>query len=124
MYGCGKDCLILIPFRLPQISCFTLSLKHFSSVSDNCPDVEIGLLPAEGRSSPVNTPVFPPSSFILQSSVWFCIFFSGGQVLCLLSAGVLDALVFEDVFLMHLLRSMNSMFTSSSAILFSPLYYF
>ena len=25
MYGCGKDCLILIPFRLPLISCFTLS---------------------------------------------------------------------------------------------------
>ena len=25
--GCNKDCLILFPFRLPQISCFTLSLK-------------------------------------------------------------------------------------------------
>ena len=24
VYGCSKDCLILIPFRLPQISCFTL----------------------------------------------------------------------------------------------------
>ena len=23
MYGCGKDCLILIPFSPPQISCFT-----------------------------------------------------------------------------------------------------
>ena len=44
MYGCGKDCLILIPFRLPQISCFTLSLKCFSSDSDNCPDVGIGPL--------------------------------------------------------------------------------
>ena len=42
MYGCGKDCLILIPFRLPQISCFTLSLKCFSS--DNCSDVGTGLL--------------------------------------------------------------------------------
>jgi hypothetical protein len=31
MYGCSKDCLILIPFRLPLISCFTLSLKCFSS---------------------------------------------------------------------------------------------
>ena len=30
MYGCGKDCLILIPFRLPQISCCTHSLKCFS----------------------------------------------------------------------------------------------
>ena len=41
MYGCSKDCLILIPFRLPQISCFTLSLKCFSSDSDNCPNVGI-----------------------------------------------------------------------------------
>ena len=44
MYGWGKDCLILIPFRLPQTSCFTLSLKCFSSDSDNCPDVGIGPL--------------------------------------------------------------------------------
>ena len=41
MYGRGKDCLILIPFRLPQISCFTFSLKCFSSNSDNCPYVGI-----------------------------------------------------------------------------------
>ena len=33
MYGCGEDCLILIPFRLPQMSCFTHSLKCFSSDS-------------------------------------------------------------------------------------------
>ena len=32
---------ILIPFRLPQISCFTLRLKRFSSDSDNCPNVGI-----------------------------------------------------------------------------------
>ena len=44
MYGCGKDCLILLPFRLPQISSFALSLKCFSSDSDNCPDVGIGPL--------------------------------------------------------------------------------
>ena len=41
MYGCGKDCPIFIPFRLPQISCFSLSLKCFSSDSDNCPAVGI-----------------------------------------------------------------------------------
>ena len=41
MYGCGKDYLILFPFRLPQISCFTLTLKCFSSDSDNWPNVEI-----------------------------------------------------------------------------------
>ena len=44
LYGCGKDCLILTPFRLPQINCFTLSLKCFFSGSDNCPAVEIGPL--------------------------------------------------------------------------------
>ena len=43
--GCGKDCLILIPFRLPQMSCFPLRLKCFSSDSDNSPDVGMGLLP-------------------------------------------------------------------------------
>jgi len=35
VYDCGKDCLILIPFRLPQINCFTLSLKYFSSDPDS-----------------------------------------------------------------------------------------
>ena len=65
MYGCSKDCLILIPFRLPQISCFTLSLKCFSSDSDNCPAVGLG--PTESRCSPTNAPVFPPSSFVLPS---------------------------------------------------------
>ena len=33
MYGCSKDCLIFIPFKVPQISCFTLSLKCFLSDS-------------------------------------------------------------------------------------------
>ena len=41
MYGCGKDCLILFPFKPPQISSFTLSFKCFSSDSDNCPNVAI-----------------------------------------------------------------------------------
>ena len=40
--GCSRDCLILIPFRLPQISSSILRLKYFSSNSDNCPDVGIG----------------------------------------------------------------------------------
>ena len=56
MYGCGKDCLILISFRPPQISCFTHSLKCFSSDSDNCPDVGIGPLlqfPHLPRAGPV-----------------------------------------------------------------------
>ena len=40
MYGCGRDYVILIPFRLPQISYFTLKVKCFYSDSDNCPDVD------------------------------------------------------------------------------------
>ena len=43
-YGCGKDCLILIPLRLPQISWFPLSPKCFSSDPDNYPYVGIGPL--------------------------------------------------------------------------------
>ena len=38
-------------------------------------------LPAKGRSSPINTPVFPPSSFVLWSFAWCYIFFSTDQVL-------------------------------------------
>ena len=77
MCGCGKDCLILIPFRLPRISCFTLSLKCFSSDSDNCPDVGIGPLlqfPHLLRAGPVllTLPCFPlvPSSHrVLRGSI-------------------------------------------------------
>ena len=64
MYGCSKDCLILSPFRLLEISCFTLSLKCFSSDSNNCPDVGIGSLlqfPHLPRAGPVLlTLLFPP----------------------------------------------------------------
>ena len=77
------DYLILIPFRLPQISCFTLSLRCFSSDSRQLPSCGAWTLasvppPTKGRSNP---PVFPPSSFILPSFAWFYIFFSAGQVL-------------------------------------------
>ena len=51
-----EDCLILIPFMLPQISCFTLSLNYVSSDSDNCLSVEIGpllLFPYPPRAGPV-----------------------------------------------------------------------
>ena len=56
MYGYGKDCLILIPFRLLQISCFTFSPDCFSSDSDNYPNVGIRPLfqfPHPPRASPV-----------------------------------------------------------------------
>ena len=121
MYGCGEDCLVLIPFRLPQISCYPLSLKCFSSDSDNCPDAGIRSLLQfpEGRSSPTNTPVFPPSSFILASFVWVFIFFSAGQVL-LSTLSWCSALtcVSEGVSLMYPWREMYSTSTYSCAILF------
>ena len=82
MHGCDRDCLILIPFRLPQISCFTLSLKCFSSDSENCPDVGIEPLlqfPYPLRADPVllNTPVFPPkflqpTEFCMVLCTLFC----------------------------------------------------
>ena len=126
VYGCHKDCLILILFMLQQIICFTLSLKCFSSDSgffrygDQTPASVP--LPAEGRSSPPKTPVFPPSSFILLSFAWFCIFFSIGQViLSALSWCSACTSVSEDVFLMYLCREVYSTSTYSSVILFSPL---
>ena len=79
--------------------------------------------PAEGRSSPPKTPVFPPSSFLLLSFAWFCMFFSTGRViLSALSWCSACTSVSEDVFLMYLCREVYSMSTYSSAILFSPLW--
>jgi len=77
---------VRIPFRLPQISSLTLSLKCFPSDPDNCPYV--GIRPLLQflhlpRAGPVllTLPLFPPSSFILPSFVWFYRFSSAGQVL-------------------------------------------
>ena len=49
--------------------------------------------PAEGRSSPINNPAFPPSSFILLSFAGFYILFSMVRSSYPLSAGVLHALL-------------------------------
>ena len=76
--------------------------------------------PAEGRSSPTYTPIFPPSSFILPSFAWFYILFSAGQVLLsTLSWCSAYISVYEGVFLMPPWRKMYSTSTYSSAILFS-----
>ena len=56
-------CVILIPFRLSQISCFTLSLKCFFSILNNCPAVGIGPLlqfPYPLGAGPVLTLLFFP----------------------------------------------------------------
>ena len=114
LYGCSKDCLILIPFRLPQISCFTHSLECFSSDSDNCLNVGIGLLlqfPHPPRAGPflLTLLFFPPSSYILPSFVWFYIFFFTGQVLLsTLSWCSACTSVSEGVFLMYPWREMYS----------------
>ena len=93
MYGCSKNCLILIPSRLPQISCFTLSLKCFSSDSDNCPDVGIKLL--------LQFPYLPRAGPVLLIFLFFSLVPSSYQVLCgsvysfpLVSTPVCSQLVF------------------------------
>ena len=123
MYGCGKDCLILIPFRLPQISCFTLSLKCFSSDSDDCPDV--GTAPLLQFQHPLRAglvlatlllfPQVPSSYRVLHGSMYS---FPLVRYSCLLSAGVLHALLWLKIYswCVHG-REMYSMSTSS--ILFS-----
>ena len=155
----------LIPFRLPQIICFTLSVKCFSCDSDSCPDVGIGPLlqfPHPLRAGPILlTLLFPrlvrsqkrlndfTSTFhlhalekematyssvlawripvvgepgeltsmglhrvrhdwsdlaaaaaasVLPSFAWVYMFFSAGQVLLSISAGVLRALLCLKVY--------------------------
>ena len=76
--------------------------------------------PAEGRSSPSNTPVFPlvPSSYRVLHTEF--IFFSAGQVLLsALSWCSACTSVSEGVFLMYPWKEMYSTSTYSSAILFS-----
>mgnify|MGYP006945387334 CR=1 FL=1 len=97
MYGCCKDCLILIPFRLPQIICFTLSLKCFSSDSDNCPDLGIRPLlqfPYPPKGGPVLLtllffPLVPSSYRVLRGYIYSLLLV---RYSCLLSPGVLQAL--------------------------------
>ena len=103
MYGCGKDCLILIPFRLPQISCFTLGLKCFSFDSDNCPDVGVRLLlqfPHPPKVGPVLltllfSPLIPSSYWVLRGLIFS---FPLVRYSYLLSAGVLHALLCVKVY--------------------------
>ena len=103
IYGCGKDCLILIPFRLPQISCFTPGLKYFSSDSDNCSAVGIRPLlqfPNPPRTGPVLltllfSPLVPLSCSVLHGSFYS---FPLVRYSCLLSAGVLHALLCLKVY--------------------------
>ena len=102
-HGGGKDCLILIPFSLPQISCFTLNLKCFSSDSDSFPCVGMGPLlqfPYLPRAGLVLLTLLffrlvPPSCRVLRGSIYS---FPLVRYSCLLSAGVLHALLCLKVY--------------------------
>ena len=102
-YGCGKDCLIRIPFRLPEISCFTLSLKCFSSDSDKCPDMGIRPLlqfPNLLRAGPVLPsllffPLVPSSYQVLHGFIYS---FPLRRYSCLFLAGVPHAILCLKVY--------------------------
>ena len=119
MYGCGKDCLILIPFRLPQLSCFHLSLKCFSSDSDIC---------RCGNQTPASGPVlltlllFPLVPLSYQVLCLYIFFTTGQGLLSALSWGSACPSVSEVIFLMYPWREMYSTSTYSSAILFFTLF--
>ena len=123
MYGCSKNCLIFIPFRLPQISCIPLSVKCFPSDSDNCPDVGIRLLlqfPHPLRAGPVLLILLFLPQFLHPTE--FCMglyIFSAAQVLLsTLSWCSGCTSVSEGEFLMYPWREMYSTSTYSCAILF------
>ena len=124
-----KDCLILIPFRLRRsaVSLSVLNVCPLTQTTARHGDQTPASVPppAEGRSSPTNTPVSPPSSFILPSFAWVSIFFSTGQVLVsALSWYSAFTSVSEGVFLIYPWREMYSTSTYSSAILQSKSFNF
>ena len=91
----------LSAFRLPQISCFTLSLKCFSSDSDSCPNVGIRPL--------LQFPHLQGADPVLLTLLFFFLVSSSYQVLhdstcylplvrysCRLSPGVLHTLCLKS----------------------------
>ena len=95
----ANDCLILIPFRLLQISCFTLRLTCFSSDSDNCPTLGTGPLfqfPHLPRAGLILltlpfSPLVPLSYRVLCGSIYSFLLV---RYSCPLSAGVLHAWIY------------------------------
>ena len=73
----------------------------------------------EGRSSCMNTPVFPLGIFILPSVAWFYVFFSTGQILLSAPSWCSTCTsVSEGVYLMYPWREMYSTSSYSFAIFF------
>ena len=71
--GCSRSTVLLSALNVSPLT-QTIALMWDQTPASVSP-------PAEGRSSPSNIPVFPTTSFILPSFLWFYIFFSTGQVL-------------------------------------------
>ena len=95
--------VILTPFRLPQINCFTFSLKCFSSEQNSCLDIGNGpllQLPHLLRADPVTlallfSPLPPLSYRVLCGSIYS---FPLARDSCPFSAGVLQALLCLKVY--------------------------
>ena len=116
MCGCSKDCLILILLRVPQISCFTLSLKCFSSDSENCPNVVIGPLlqfPHPLRAGPVLLTLLFSPQFLHPTE--FCL---GPTGVCL---GLYTFPLFRDSYLFSFHLDYSRSPVSLSALNVSPL---
>ena len=102
MYSCGKDCLILMPFRLPQISWFSLSLKCFFCDSDSawCGDWNPASVPTCLRADLILLTLLffllvPLSYWILHGSIYY---FPLVRYSCPLSEGVLPVLLCLKVY--------------------------
>ena len=67
LLGCHRSAVSLSALNVSPLT-QTIALMWASDPCFSSPT-------AEGRSSPTNTPVFPPSSFILSSFAWFYIIF-------------------------------------------------
>ena len=123
MYDYEKDCLILIPFILSQISCFTLSLKCFPSVPNNCPHVmnkPLLQFPRPPRADPVLLillffPLVPSSYRVLCECIYS---FPLVRYSCLLSTGVGHALLCLKVY-SWCIRGEKCTTSTYSIILFS-----
>ena len=124
MLGCSKDCLILIPFRLPQISCFTLVL--------NVSPLNQTVVPMWGLDPCFSSPSPPKAGPVLLTLLFFTVASLSYHVLCgsvysfplvryscQLSAGVLHALLCLKVHSWCICGERCTPSTYSSAILFS-----
>ena len=115
--------------KLPQISCFTLSLKCFSSDSDNCPDAGIGPLLQfchQLRAGPVPLTLlfFPPAPFsyrVLRGSINS--FHWSGTPVCSQRCCACTS-VSEGVFLMYQWRDVLHVHLLLHHLVLSSLFFF